>query len=258
MINILVNDFVVLILVFLRVVPIFFVAPFFNSSSIPNTVKILFALIVSYIIFFSIKGFTFDVNKGLLLLALYGAKEVVTGLIIGFSINFIFYGISFAGSLIGFDMGLSMASAFDPSMDMENNIIGQLLNLIAILIFLTINGHHYVIRALSYSFSMVPIGEITLSQSLLLLLVKYSAGVFILAVKIASPLMISFFLIHVAAGITARIIPQMQVFFVIQPLQIAIGFILLAAFSPVIVLVIKNILAGYEDTLFELIKAMGK
>jgi flagellar biosynthesis protein FliR len=258
MMNILVNDFIIVLFVFLRVVPIFFVAPFFNSTTVPSTAKIFLSLIIAYIIFFSIKNFMFDINQGLFALALLGLKEVVTGLIIGYSVNLIFYGISYAGSLIGFDMGLSMAQAFDPTLDADTNVIGRVFDYFALLIFITINGHHYLIRAISYSFQLVPIGAVSINQSVFELLVKYSAGVFVLAIKIASPLMISFFLIHVAAGITARIIPQMQVFFVIQPLQIGLGLFLLATFSPVLVYIIKVVLENYENSLYELVKALGK
>jgi flagellar biosynthesis protein FliR len=258
MMNILINDFVIVLFVFLRIVPIFFVAPFFNSTTIPGTVKVFLSLIIAYIIFFSIKNYTFDINQGLLALALIGLKEVVTGLIIGFSINLVFYGISYAGLLIGFDMGLSMAQAFDPTLETDTNVIGQMFDYVALLVFITINGHHYVIRAISYSFQLVPIGAVSVNQSVYELLVRYSAGVFVLAIKIASPIMISFFLIHVAAGITARIIPQMQVFFVIQPLQIGIGLFLLATFSPILVYIIKVVLENYENGLFELVKALGK
>lgn len=255
--NILVNDFVIVLLVFLRMVPIFFIAPFFNSTSLPTTAKLFLAIVISYIVFFSIKDFTFDLNKGLLFLALLGVKEVITGMIIAFSVNFIFYAVSFAGMLIGYDMGLSMASAFDPTMDMENNIIGQIFNFVTVLIFLVINGHHYVIRAVSYSFSIVPIGTYSINKNVIQLLINYSAGIFVLAIKIAAPIMISFFLIHVAAGLIARIIPQMQVFFVMQPLQIGVGLTLLAAATPVIIYLLRMALENFENLLYDLIKAMG-
>ncbi|RJP65565.1 MAG: flagellar biosynthetic protein FliR [Ignavibacteriales bacterium] len=255
--NILVNDFIIVLLVFLRIVPVFFIAPFFNSTSLPAISKLFLALVISYIVFFSIKGFTFDVDKGLLMLALIGIKELITGMIIAFSINFIFYGVSFAGMLIGFDIGLSMASAFDPTLEMESNIIGQIFNFVAVLILLTINGHHYIIRAVSYSFNIIPIGTYSINKNVLQLLVNYSAGVFVLAVKIAAPIMISFFLIHISAGLIARIIPQMQVFFVIQPLQIGVGLALLVAATPVIIYLLRTMLANFENLLFDLIKAMG-
>ena len=175
----------------------------------------------------------------------------------GFSLNLVFYGFSFAGSLMGFDMGLNMAQFFNPSDETESNLLSQFIYIFAILVFFLINGHHYLIRELSYSFKVIPIGKFTVNKSVLDLLVKYSGNVFVIAVKIASPILISFFLVNIAEGITARVIPQMQIFFVTQPLKIGLGFLMLVATTPLMVFVIKNLLKSFEDNLFTLIKAMG-
>jgi flagellar biosynthetic protein FliR len=98
----------------------------------------------------------------------------------------------------------------------------------------------------------------TINQSVYQLLVKYSAAVFIIAVKIASPIMVSYFLIYLAEGIIAKVIPQMQVFFVVQPLVVGLGFILLVALAPVYLYVIKYLLKGYEANLMSIIRAMGQ
>ena len=103
----------------------------------------------------------------------------------------------------------------------------------------------------------MPIGKFVVNKSVLNILIKYSASVFVIAVKIAAPVMVSFFLIHIAEGIIARVIPQMQVFFVTQPLKIGLGFALLAFAVPTYVFVIKGLLRSYEESLFKLIKAMG-
>jgi flagellar biosynthetic protein FliR len=80
----------------------------------------------------------------------------------------------------------------------------------------------------------------------------------IIAVKIASPIIVSYFLIQIAEGILGKVIPQMQVFFVAQPLVIGIGFTLLISLVPVYLYVIKYLLKGTEDNLMFLIKAMGQ
>ena len=69
--------------------------------------------------------------------------------------------------------------------------------------------------------------------------------------------MVSFFLINIAEGILARIIPQMQVFFVTQPLKLMIGFLMLAFIVPVYIYVLKGLLRNFEDGLLTLIKAIG-
>jgi flagellar biosynthetic protein FliR len=184
-------------------------------------------------------------------------KEIMVGLIIGFSINLVFYGFSFAGTFIGFDMGLAMAQVMNPVEKTNGNVVGQVIYFLALMIFFIIDGHHYIIRALSFSFQIIPLGEFKTNQVLFDLLIKYSASVFIIAVKIASPILVSFFLVHVAEGVLAKMIPQMQVFFVTQPLKIGIGFILLGSILPVYFYVIKNLLEEFEYKLYTLVRAMG-
>jgi flagellar biosynthetic protein FliR len=184
-------------------------------------------------------------------------KEAITGLVIGFMLQFVFWGVSYAGTLIGFDMGLTMAEVFNPSADESNNIIGEFLYYGALMIFFIINGHHYIISSLKHSFSVIPLGKFTLTKPVYDLIIVYAASVFVIAVKIASPIMVSFFLIHIAEGIVSRIIPQMQVFFVTQPLKIGIGLLMLPAITPLYLYIIKNLLQDYESKLYNLIEAMG-
>jgi flagellar biosynthetic protein FliR len=204
-----------------------------------------------------VEDVSYSYDEGLIPLALIGLKETITGIIIGFMLNFVFQGISYAGTLIGFDMGIAMARAFDPTSESETNVIGQALLIMSYLIFLIINGHHYIIRAMAVSFDVIPIGFYTINESLFNLIVKYSAGIFVLAVKIASPIMVSFFLIHLGSGIIARVIPQMNVFFVLHPVKMILGFLLLISVTPIYVYFIKNLLSGYENKLLELIRVMS-
>lgn len=257
MTDILIADFVIVIFVFLRIFSAFIAAPIFGHSSIPVVTKISISLVLAYIIFLTIDKSSFNVPISLWSLTVFGIKEVLTGLIIGFMLHFIFYAISFAGTLIGFDMGLVMAQVFNPMEENNNNVIGEVFYFAAVLILFMINGHHYIIQGLVLSFNLIPIGKFTINPASYEMLIKYSAGVFIIAVKIASPVMVSFFLLHIAEGITARAIPQMQIFFVTQPLKLGLGFVLLASIVPIYIYVIKNLLKGYETSLYNLIKAMS-
>ncbi len=257
MTDILVSDFVTTFLIFLRVATLIFIAPVFGDKNFPVIAKLGLALVISYMIFFTVEEYPFNYDQGLLGLGLAGVKEAITGMIMGFVLHFVFYGIGYAGTLIGFDMGLGMAQMFDPTSEINNNMIGVFLSMLAILVFLLIDGHHYVVQSLAYSFKVIPIGTSTMNESVFNLIIKYSGGIFVLAVKIASPIMVSFFLLHVAAGIMARVIPQMQVFFVLHPLKIGLGFLLLLMVIPMYIYVFKNLLMGYEDKLLELVKVMS-
>lgn len=255
--TILVKDFIIVLLIFFRILSAFIAAPVFGDKAIPTLAKIFLAFLIAYIIFSVMDTSAINVQIELWWLFINSIKEIIAGLLIGFSLNFVFYGFSYAGTLMGFDMGLNMAQVFNPSDGTETDIIGQFIYFIAILVFFLINGHHYLIRELAYSFKVLPVGKFLINKSVLDLLITYSANVFIIAIKISAPILISFFLVNIAEGITARVIPQMQIFFVTQPLKLGLGFMLLVFSAPLLIYVIKNLLKACEDNLYDLVKAMG-
>ncbi len=258
MINIPIGDFVIGLLIFLRISAAFFSAPVYGHTAVPVLVKLFIALILAYIVFLTIDKSKIVVEYTLSWLFANAVKEIITGLILGFMLNFVFHGIKYAGSYIGLNMELSMAETFDPIDGSNTNDIGQVLYMASLVLFFLINGHHYVISALVSSFSIVHLGKFVINKPIYQLLVKYSAAVFVIAVKIASPIIVSYFLLYIAEGIISKVLPQMQVFFVIQPLAVGLGFILLAVMVPIYFYVIKYLLQGYENNLMSLIKAMGQ
>lgn len=250
-------DFIIVFLIFVRISSAIIASPVLGSKTVPTLPKIFLSLVIAYIIYLTIDRTAFtSIPTGWMLIVL-SIKEAITGLIIGFMLQFVFWGVSYAGTLIGFDMGLTMAEVFNPSSEESGNIVGEFLYYGALMVFFLINGHHYIISSLKYSFSVVPIGKFTINKPVYDLIVLYSASVFIIAVKIASPIIVSFFLVHIGEGIVARIIPQMQVFFVTQPIKIGLGLIILGSITPLYIYVIKNLLQDYESKLYNLIAAMG-
>jgi flagellar biosynthesis protein FliR len=92
----------------------------------------------------------------------------------GFMLNFVFHGISYAGTIIGFEMGLSMSEVLNPIDNTSENVIGNMLYYASIVLFFLINGHHYIISGLVYSFSAFQIGKFTLIEPVFQLLIKYA------------------------------------------------------------------------------------
>ncbi len=258
MTNIPVGEFILVLLIFLRIISALTSAPVFGHQVVPILVKIFLSMVTAYVIFLTIDKSDIVIETNLGWLLTNALKEIITGLIIGFTLNIVFHGITYAGSLIGYDMQLSMASSLNPFDFTNNNDIGQVLFFGTILIFLLINGHHYLISALVSSFSVVHIGKFPITESVFQLLIKYTGSVFVIAFKIASPIIVSYFLVYLAEGIMTKVIPQMQIFFVSQPLIIGMGFVFLSGLVPIYVYVMKYLLKGYENNLTLLIKSMGQ
>lgn len=257
MTEILIGDFIIVLMIFLRIIAMIVTAPILSNSAIPVLAKIFVAVVISYIVFLTIDKSEIIIDLNIISIALNGIREVLTGFIMGYMLNFVFYGISFAGTLIGYDMGLMMAEVMNPLQETSNNVVGEMIYFISMMIFLLINGHHYIISAVVASFDVIPIAKFSVTLPVVQMIVKYSFAVFTIALKIASPILVSFFLIHIAEGIIARVIPNIQVFFITQPAKIAIGFVFLSALAPLYVFAIKNLLQNYQSQLTEIIKTMG-
>lgn len=256
--NILIQDFVLLLLIFLRIMTAFTAAPIFGHNAFPILPRVFLAFLISYIVKISIMNKVPVIDISTYGLFSNSVKEIIMGLIIGFFLQLVFYAISFAGSLIGFHLGFSIVELFNPSDDSQSNLMSQFFSMVAILLFFIVNGHHYIIRSLALSFDIVKPGGFRFTKPLFQMLVSGSGSIFLIALKIASPIIVSFLLIHIAEAIISKIIPQMQVFFVTQPVKSGAGLLMVAALIPVYVYVIKDMLRAYEDSLILLIRAIGQ
>ncbi len=257
MLDVLVNNFVGFLLVFTRVFALFISAPILSDRAVPMTLRLLISIFLALILVMITKVNIAIGDVNLWFIAISVLRELVTGLLIGFFMHLIFWGITFAGSIMGFDLGLSLAELISPMQEINADVVSYLIYLLGILVFILIDGPEFLIRSLYYSFKVIPLNGLVLGKEVENSLIKHSAEVFIIAVKIASPIMVTFFLLDISEGIMSKIIPQMQVFFVLYPLRLGLGLLMVSVSIIFFFFVIKNLLVLHEESLLNLIKAMG-
>jgi flagellar biosynthetic protein FliR len=182
--------------------------------------------------------------------------EIIAGLVIGFAAILLFMGVQLSGQIIGFQIGFSMVEAFDPSSAQGMSIIGQFQFILALLVFLAIDGHHLLIAAVVQSFSIVPIGHIVFTGDTAQILTRMAVDVFAIAVKLSAPVLVTLFLTDVALGIIARTVPQMNVFIVSFPLKIGAGLLILVASLPFFNFVLTKLFQNMDRDLLRLIASM--
>jgi flagellar biosynthetic protein FliR len=157
--------------------------------------------------------------------------------------------VEFAGEIIGFQMGLSIAQVYNPISGATSNPLGRFLTVAFLLVFLVLDGHHYILRALVVSFEVVPLAGANLAATGPLLL-GWTGQLFITALRLAAPFMITIFMLDAALGVFARLIPQADLFSLGLPLKLFAGLSLtyfyLQHFFPVIP---DMILTMYGDML---------
>jgi len=138
-------------------------------------------------------------------------------------------------------MGMGMAGTMDPENGTQVSLVGTLWNIVAILIFLAINGHHLFFRTLVESFVWVTPGSISLGAATLKGVLQGIVQMFVLGIQIMAPAAVALFLSHVAMGIVAKTVPQVPIMLVAMPLNIGIGFLFVGlSLSYLLPLLVKN------------------
>jgi len=247
------SQFHIFLLVLLRVSALLIVAPIFGHRNYLARAKIILAATVSLVVFPLVARSAPEIPEGLYPYALIMLKEVAMGVALGFAVLLLFVGIQFAGQLVGLQMGFGIVNVIDPQSSNQVSIIGQYLNILAVLILLTTNGHHMILKGLVSSFDVVPLGGVELKASVAAKMIVLTSQAFIVAVKIAAPILLSLFLVSVALGILARTVPQMNVFIVGFPVQIAVGLTALIVALPMFFVLLGRLMGSLERDLFVLI-----
>jgi flagellar biosynthetic protein FliR len=232
-------------------------APVFQSSFVSVPVKIMFSFALALVVApfinsdFDLAKFTFWMSVFTLI------QEVLIGLIIGFVVNLTFFGLQLAGYYLDTTMGFGMVNILDPNTGAEVPLLGQFNYILALLIFLAINGHHTLILSLIQSFEVVKPGMLFLKKEAVGIFVKAFANMFYLGFKIAIPIMGAIFLVDVALGVIAKLIPQINVFVMGFPIKITLGLLLLILFIPIYIFLVEVALAKSGET-FSIVRLMLK
>jgi len=242
-------------LIFLRVSAFLVFLPVFDSNDIPLLFKAGLALTVSLSLFSitsvgDIRPLTDVIGFGVKI-----AGEIMLGFIIGLSVKLVFVGIQIAGQLAGFQMGFAIANVMDPVTSTEASIIAQLKNYIALLIFLVIDAHHSLLRALAESFEIVrPLG-FACSTSVAGQIMRLTSNMFLIALKVGAPLMATLLLASVALGLIARAVPQMNIFIVAMPLKILMGLLFFAFALPLVASLLGQLFNGLAADILFIVRA---
>jgi flagellar biosynthetic protein FliR len=215
------------VLIMMRVAPILFMMPLLSSSALPNLLKISFMLAVSLLLLPVVKIDVRYFPSDPYLFGTFMAAELMIGFILGLSVKLIFAGVQLAGEFAGYQMGLAMAQILDPQSGVNTTSIAEFYYLVALLIFLSIDGHHWFIRALVQSFSVLSPGEIHLRPGLYQHMIHLSGKMFIIAVKLVAPIMAVMIFTQIGLGMITKLVPQMNVLMASFPLTICLGLIFL-------------------------------
>lgn len=252
------------LMVLFRLTGIFLLAPVFGSSTIPRTVKAFMVLSLSLCVYpmlmakghtaaASLGGIIGPNEAGQLTLSLWNllpmiAVELLMGYVIGYCASLPLIAMQIGGQVIDQQMGISAGGVFNPDLDAEAGVMGQLYFLAGLSVFLIIGGHHAVLLTLVGSFEVIPIGGFGTTgvemNTALGLVIGLLQVMFEMALRIAMPLLCLLFLLRVAMGFIGRTVPQMNI--------LSVGFIFyILAGAVVLVVGARTTLSVFRDTMQE-------
>ncbi|WP_251315787.1 flagellar biosynthetic protein FliR [Flintibacter muris] len=208
--------------------------PLLGRRGIPNMIKAGFILLLSICVF-SMSPAQVQVPSTLLGLAFTFLLELFLGYALGLIVNIFFYIPIMAGSVIDMQMGLSMASTYDPASGIQVTATSTLLNALMSLLFFAANGHHTLIRIFANSSLVIPFGGVALGDNFYAAMIQIFIDCTILGVKLSMPILAAELMGQVGMGILMKVIPQINVFVINIDLKVIIGLVLvmllLAPFS---------------------------
>lgn len=242
------DNFEYFLLILVRISSFVFIAPFLGQKGIPNQVKIGFSVALSLLLYNVVQRPELN-YADVAGYAVVVVKEAMTGLFIGFAASICNSVILFAGNIIDMDIGLSMATEFNADMGTETTLTGNLYYYLVLLLLICSNLHSYLIRAISDSFTVIPIAHQQFAwDHLLNSITKYMGDLFVIGFRIFLPFFACIMILNCVLGVMAKVAPQMNMFSVGMQLKILVGFVVL--------LFTVYFLPSIADFLFTEIKTM--
>ena len=224
-ISISISKLVLFLVLLTRISSMFLAAPFFNYKVIPVRVRVSLALLCAILVYMvGVPTVPFQPESASSMLFLL-AGEVLVGVLIGFVSGLIFTAVQMAGQLMGYQIGFVIAKTFDPLSDAHITVLSTFHGLVALLIFISLNFHHYLYAVVVESYRIVPVAPLTGGNTTVLFLVECVMRLFPLSVKLAAIPFFLLFTVDFVIGIIGKAVPQIPVLIVGFPVKIGAGLI---------------------------------
>jgi flagellar biosynthetic protein FliR len=236
------------------------IAPLFSSATIPQIAKIGLSMFIAAIVLPGVleSGYTIPDNALQYLLLVLG--EVLVGILIGFFLVLIFSAFQLSGQFFSIQMGFGASQVFDPLAQIQIPLMGQFLNIIAMYVFISVNGFtKFVLVGVSRSFEILKAVDLVTGRQVVVRFFISSLGnLFETALTIAFPILGTLFLISVSMGLLAKAAPQMNLLMMGFPIAIGTAFLVLFLILPLLMNVFGQIIdASFENMAKLFLKVKG-
>jgi flagellar biosynthesis protein FliR len=209
----------------LRIAGLLTFCPFFGDRAVPSRIKVGLLIALTALLFPVVQ--LQPVSRGPVDWVQMMLGELLVGVLIGLSLQVVFEGMQFAGQISSLQLGLSLATLFDPQSDADSPVLAVFYNVMTLLIFLQLNIHHWILRALARSFEYLPVGSVVVSELLSRDLVRVLGALFVLGIQIAAPILLVTLMIDIVISFLSKASPQLPAMLLGIPVKTMSGYVLL-------------------------------
>jgi len=232
-------------LLFFRFAALFIATPIFSHKNIPMKIKASMAFFFTIVFYNSLPPLAISIDVPTIVLAIL--SEFMFGLAIGIVLLLAYNVITFAGGIISFMMGFSMASAIDPQSGVSMPIISQFLSLMALMVLLSLNLHHWLLLYIDESLRHIPLGGFVMSEDLFSYIISAASNMFLVGLMISFPIIALSWLADVIFGMLMKTMPQFNLLVIGFPIKIMVSFgVLIATFSATMLIVKMQMLDAFN------------
>lgn len=249
------NELLAFALALLRVSAFVVSWPVFSVYSVPNQAKVLFALLLTALMFPVIARGGLDTARLGDEIVWLAAKEALLGVCLGFVARMFFFAVSVGGNLVSTYMGLASGQVYNPALGSQVTTVEHFYVTLATLVFLAVNGHHMFIDGLARSFELVPLSTEGLSVVAFRDAVSLLKDVLVVGIQISAPVMVVIFVLNVFMGILGRAVPQINVLVTSLSVNIMAGIVVMIISVPALVPESELMLGKMTEQLFKMLKA---
>lgn len=221
---------------FFRITAFFMVVPVIGTRLVPVRIRLVLAIMFTWMLVPSINHNEYSINllqstvgdrASWWILMSVSAKEILIGLVLGFSVQVLFHIAVLGGQMIAMQNGLGFATLVDPINGINVAALGQLYLMLMNLLFLTMNGHLAVLQMLTESFSILPIQQVSVNFQGLYELATLGGWLFAAGLLVALPAVTALLLVNLAFGLMAKMAPSLNIFSVGFPFNMVFGLFMI-------------------------------
>lgn len=217
------------ILAFARIGAMVMLLPGFGETNVPVRVRLAIALALTVIILPLHRAeYHVDMTSLTPMLVLL-VQEIIVGLVLGTTARITLAALQVAGSVIAQQLGLGFVTSVDPTQGQQGAVVGNFLALLGVTLVFATDLHYLVIAALNDSYRIFTPGQLMPSGDVAALATQAFNTAFKIGIQLSAPFIVFGLIFNVGLGVLARLMPQMQVYFVGVPLSMLLGFLILGA-----------------------------